>query len=212
MKNPVTIFGATALGRAAKEIFESNDIVVYGFLDDDEKLHNTEIDDVAVMGSTEDDGYLKFIGKKSEAFVAVDDNDLRKGIVKMLKERRKVMPTNAIHQSSEISKSAHIGHGNLINMGARVGSNAKVGNHCILHTNSVVDFNAELGDFVQVGAGSAINAEAKIEDEAFIGTGVTIVAGISIGKGARVGAGSVVIADVGPGETVFGNPAQKVDR
>lgn len=210
MKNPVIIFGANALGRAAKEIFESNDIVIYCFLDDDKKLHDNVIDEVSVLGSTEDDGYLKFIGKKCEAFVAVDENQLRKGIVKMLNERRKVMPTNAIHKSAEISDSAHIGHGNFINMGARVGSNAKVSNHCILHTNSVVDYNASLGDFVQVGAGSVINAEALIEDEVFIGSGATIVSGVKIGKGARIGAGSVVIADVGAGETVFGNPAEKV--
>lgn len=210
MKNPVTIFGANPLGRAAKEIFESNEIVVYCFLDDNEKLHGTEIDEVAVLGHTEDDGYLKFIGKKSEAFVAVDEMQLRKGIVKMLKERRKVMPTNAIHKAAEISPSAHIGHGNFINMGACVGSNAKVSNHCIIHTQAVVDYNAELGDFVQVGAGSIINSEVIIEDEAFIGSGVTIVSGVKIGKGARIGAGSVVIADVGAGEKVFGNPAQKV--
>ncbi|MTI20242.1 acetyltransferase [Fulvivirga sp. RKSG066] len=210
MKNPVMIFGANALGRAAKEIFESNEIVIYCFLDDEEKLHGTEIDDVTVMGSTDDDGYLKYVGKKCEAFVAEDDNDLRKGLVKMLNERRKVMPTNAVHSSAVISESAHIGHGNFVNMGARVGSNAKVSNHCILHTNSVVDYNASLGDFVQVGAGSVINAEAVIEDEVFIGSGVTIVSGIKIGKGARIGAGSVVIADVDAGDTVFGNPAQKV--
>jgi len=210
MKNPVIIFGANALGRAAKEIFESNDIVIYCFLDDDKKLHDTVIDEVSVLGSTEDDGYLKFIGKKCEAFVAVDENQLRKGIVKMLNERRKVMPTNAIHKSAEISDSAHIGHGNFINMGARVGSNAKVSNHCILHTQAVVDYNAELGNFVQVGAGSVVNSEAIIEDEVFIGSGATIVSGVRIGKGARIGAGSVVIADVGAGETVFGNPAEKV--
>ena len=51
----------------------------------------------------------------------------------------------------------------------------------------------------------------EVEDEVFIGSGVTIVSGVKIGKGARVGAGSVVIADVKAGETVFGNPAQKVD-
>ncbi|MBP9927344.1 MAG: acetyltransferase, partial [Cyclobacteriaceae bacterium] len=48
------------------------------------------------------------------------------------------------------------------------------------------------------------------EDEVFIGSGVTVVAGVTIGKGARVGAGSVVIANVKAGETVFGNPAQKI--
>ena len=43
MENPVIIFGANHLGRAAKEIFETNSVVVYGFLDDSKKLHNTEL-------------------------------------------------------------------------------------------------------------------------------------------------------------------------
>jgi serine acetyltransferase len=38
-----------------------------------------------------------------------------------------------------------------------------------------------------------------------------VVSGVTIGKGARVGAGSVVIAPVKAGETVFGNPATKVN-
>ena len=212
MKNPVIIFGAGSLGKAAKEIFESNEIVIYCFLDDRKELHGTEIDEVSVLGSTEDAGYLKLIGKKCEAFVAVDENQLRKGIVKMLNEKRKVMPANAIHKSAEVAASAHIGHGNMINMGVSIGSNAKIGHHCIFHTNSVVDHESELGNFVQVGAGSVVNAEAKIEDEVFIGSGATIVSGVTIGKGARIGAGSVVIANVGSNETVFGNPAQKVER
>ena len=33
MENPVMIFGANYLGRIAKEIFESNEVVVYGFLE-----------------------------------------------------------------------------------------------------------------------------------------------------------------------------------
>ena len=48
MENPVIIFGANPLGRTAKEIFESNNVVVYGFLDDNAKLHSTEIDNVVV--------------------------------------------------------------------------------------------------------------------------------------------------------------------
>ena len=61
MDNPVIIFGAGGLGRAALEIFQSNEIVVYGFLDDNKDLHNTEIDTVPVLGRTEDDGFLKLI-------------------------------------------------------------------------------------------------------------------------------------------------------
>jgi sugar O-acyltransferase (sialic acid O-acetyltransferase NeuD family) len=210
MDNPVIIFGANFLGRAAKEIFEGNNNVVYGFLDDNKSLHNTEIDDVQVLGNTDDDGFLKLIGKKCEAFVAVDDNKLRKSLVKMIQEVRHMQPVNAIHGAAIIGKTVSIGHGNFIDAGVTIGAGATVSNHCILNANVHLGAEARVNDFVQIGAGSIINAGVVIEEEVFIGSGVTIVSGISIGKGARVGAGSVVIGPVSAGETVFGNPAQKV--
>ena len=212
MRNPVIIFGANSLGRAARAIFDSNNIIIYGFLDDNPALHGTDLDEITVLGKTDDDGFLKLIGKKCEAFVAVDDNNYRKGIVKILNERRKKMPVNAIHQDAVIAETAHIGHGNFINMGVKIGDNAKVANHCILHASTVVDYAAQVGNFVQMGAGSTVNTEVIIDDEVFIGTGATIVSGVKIGKGARVGAGSVVIGDVKAGQTVFGNPAEPVER
>ncbi|HOX81544.1 MAG TPA: DapH/DapD/GlmU-related protein [Chryseolinea sp.] len=210
MENPVIIFGANYLGRSAKEIFESNGNVVYCFLDDNKKIHNTEIDTITVLGSTDDDGFLKLIGKKCEAFVAIDDNKLRKNIVKMLQEVRKVQPVNAFHKSCIVPESVEIGHGNFFDMAVKVGVGAIIKNQCILHAGAIIGAEASLGDFVQIGAGSIIGAGVEIEDEVFIGSGVTIVGGIAIGKGARIGAGSVVVAPIKAGETVFGNPAQKI--
>lgn len=210
MDNPVIILGANYLGRSAKEIFEKNGNVVYCFLDDNKALHGSEVDTVTVLGSTDDDGFLKLIGKKCEAFVAIDENKLRKNLVKMIQEVRHVQPVNAIHASAVIPETAHVGHGNFIDMGAKIGTGAKVGNHCIVHAGAIIGAEATLGDFVQVGAGSIINPGVEIEDEVFVGSGVTVVTGVKIGKGARVGAGSVVIAAVKAGETIFGNPAQPV--
>ncbi|MDH5474154.1 MAG: NeuD/PglB/VioB family sugar acetyltransferase [Cyclobacteriaceae bacterium] len=212
MDNPVIILGANGLGKAAKEIFESHEIVIFGFLDDNKSLHNAEIGDVSVLGSTTDDGYLKYIGKKCQAFVAEDNNTARKSMVKVLNDRRKVMPVNAIHSQAYISSSAHIGHGNFINAGVTIGANAKIESHCLLHANSVIDFDVEIGEYVQIGAGSIIGSSAKIESEVFIGSGATIVSGVTIEKGARIGAGSVVISDVSKGDTVFGNPAQPIKK
>lgn len=210
MENPVMIFGANYLGRAAKEIFESNKVVVYGFLDDNKKLHQSEIDDAVVLGSTDDDGFLKLIGKKCEAFVAEDDNKLRKGLVNMIQDVRHMQPINAIHHQSSISSKAELGHGNFIDQGVTIAPGARIGSHCLLHSRAMVGVEASIGDFVQIGSGSLINPGVKIEDEVFIGSGVIIVSGVTIGKGARIGAGSVVIAPVKAGETLFGNPAQKV--
>src|SRR5258708_4776034 len=131
MKNPVIIFGANYLGRAAKEIFEANEAVVYGFLDDDKKLYQKEIDEAVVLGATDDDGFLKLIGKKCEAFVAIDDNKLRKSIVKMLQEVRHVQPVNAVHPQSSVSKKAEIGYGNFIDHSVYLAPGVKVGSHCI---------------------------------------------------------------------------------
>lgn len=211
MDNPVMIFGANALGRQARMIFEENGNAVYGFLDDNKELHGTEIDTVAVLGRTDDDGFLKFIGHKCEAFVAVDDNKLRKGLVKMLQEKRHVQPVNCIHKSVIIPDVTAIGHGNMIDMGAMIGAGAELGSHCLVHAGALIAAEATLGDFAQVGSGAKINMNVTIEDEVFIGSGAIIVAGVTIGKGARIGAGSVVIGPVKAGETVFGNPAEKVD-
>jgi sugar O-acyltransferase (sialic acid O-acetyltransferase NeuD family) len=210
MDNPVIIFGANYLGRTAKEIFESNEVVVYGFLDDNKKLHNTEIDNVVVLGSTDDDGFLKLIGKKCEAFVALDDNKLRKNVVKMLHDIRHVQPVNATHKNAQLSPACEIGHGNFFDTGFTSGPGSKIGSHCLFHAKSHVSAETSIGSFVQVGAGTIINANVTIEDDVFIGTGATIIAGVTLGKGARIGAGSVVIGSVKAGETVFGNPAQKI--
>ncbi|MDQ3535257.1 MAG: acetyltransferase [Bacteroidota bacterium] len=210
MEKPVVIFGAGGLGKAALEIFQSNNVVVYCFLDDNTSLIGTEINGVSVLGKTDDDEFLKFLGSQSEVFVALDENKYRKSIVDFLYEEKKVMPINAIHKTAYISKSANLGHGNLINMSVNVGTGAKIGNHCLLHSRTILDHEAELEDFVQVGAGSTINAGVKIGKNAFIGSGVTIISGVSVGPGARVGAGSVVVEDVKKNETVFGNPAKTV--
>ncbi|UZR95894.1 NeuD/PglB/VioB family sugar acetyltransferase [Chondrinema litorale] len=212
MENPVIIFGATGIGKVALDIFTSKNIITYCFLDDDSSLHDTEINEISVMGSTKDDGFLKYIGKKCEAFVAVEESSERKRISNMLKQRRKVMPVNAIHDQTIISKHAFIGYGNLINAGAIVNSGAKVPNHCIIHSNAVIEYDVQLEDFVQVGAGSIIGPKVTLGEGALIGAGATIAAGIKIGKRAQIAPGSVVLKNVEADDIVFGNPAGTIEK
>ena len=212
MEKPVIIFGASGIAKAALEIFNSNNIVVYGFLDDDEKSHGTEINTVSVLGSTDDHGFTKLIGQKCEAFVATDDNEQRKDYVDYLKDTRKVMPMNAVHQSATISDSFSIGHGNFVNANALLSNDSKMGDHNIINSGAIVEQEVKIGDFVHIGAGTIINSKVEIADEAFIGSGVTIVSGVKIGKGARIGAGSVVVGEVVAGKTVFGNPAVEISK
>ncbi len=212
MDKPVLIICATDLGKAALEIFKSNDVVVYGFLDDDKKIHGSEILDVTVLGSTDDSSYLSIIGKDCDVFIASDDNSWRANMIKSLRKDRKAMPVNAIHNTAQISTSATMHHGSFINQNVQIGANADVGNHCIIHSGAIIDYSSTIGDFVQIGAGSIINSGATIKDNVFIGSGVTIISGVTIEQGARIGAGSVVISDVAKGKTVFGNPASVIEK
>lgn len=209
-KKPVLIIGAGGLGKAAQEIFVSNDVVVYGFLDEDEELHGKEIADATVLGSPEQEELLDVIGDRCEVFIAADENSFRTAMVQLVKEKRKTMPMNAVHNLATISKSAAIGYGNFIGAKAFIGALAQLGSHCIINAGAIIDYETKIEDYVQLGAGSVANGNVKIEEGAFIGSGVVLVSGITIGKGARVGAGSVVVKDVAAGDTVFGNPAQKI--
>ena len=210
MENPVLILGAGSLGLTALDLFQRNNVVVYGLLDDNKELHGKEFGDVSVLGETDDDGFLKLIGHKCEAFIAISDNRVRKRLVKMLNERRKVQPVNAIHDTATVSIMATIGHGNLIAARVVINPFAEVGQHCILQSGAIIESKAKLGDYVQIGTGTIINSGVTVEEGAFIGTGATVIAGVTIGKNARVGAGSVVVEDVAAGATVFGNPAKKM--
>lgn len=212
MEKPVIIFGAKGIAKAVLEIFNSNGIEVYGFLDDDKEVQNTEINNIPVLGDTEDHGFLKLIGQKCEAFIANDDLQQRAELVKYLNETRKVMPMNAIHQTAAISTSFLLGHGNLINAGVILSNDSAMGNHNLIHTGCIIEQQVKIADFVQVGAGSIINSNVTIEEGAFIGSGVTIVSGVTIGKKARIGAGSVVVGSVEKGKTIFGNPAVEIEN
>ena len=210
MEQPVLVFGAGGLGKVALEILQSNDIMVYGMLDDDPKLHGTSIGEVPVLGPTDEQGFLKLIGKKCQAFIASDDKRLKRRLVKMLNDQRKVMPMNAVHRHAYLSSLSSIGHGNLIGAGAVINCHALLGNHNVLHANCTIDYGAGLKDYITIGAGTTIGAEVNIGDGVFVGAGATLVSGIAIGANARIGAGSVVVDNVSENETVFGNPAQKV--
>jgi sugar O-acyltransferase (sialic acid O-acetyltransferase NeuD family) len=208
MENPVIILGATKLGRVALDIFASKGIIAYCFLDDNEALHNTEVNDVLVLGATRDDGYLKLIGNKCESFIAVEDQDDRKSLADMLKTRRKVMPVNAIHDRAYLAESVFLGHGNLISAGVVINPNAKITNYCVLQAGCVVDCDAIIEECANLGPGVIVGAKAHIGEGAVIGAGAVIFAGVKIGENAQVAPGAVVIRNVEKGGIVFGNPAQ----
>ena len=204
------ILGAKAVGTLALDAFAANEVVVYCFLDDDDALRGQEVMGISVMGATDDEQFLTLLGKQCEVFVATEDVASRRSLTRLLKDKYKLAPVNAIHRAATISEYAWLGHGNLVGAGVVVAPGAHVSNHCLLGARAVLEPGARLEDFVTLGAGALIGAGATLDEGAFVGAGAVVAGTVRIGKNARVGAGSVVVADVPANGTVFGNPAKGV--
>lgn len=211
MENPVIIFGAKGIGAVALEIFKSNGVVVYGFLEDDAAMHGTEIDFVTVLGATDDDGYLKLIGQKCEAFVATEDIAEKEKYVELLLKRRKVMPVNAIHNNVKLSTTVQIGHGNLLGSGCIVNTLCSIGSFNIIQAGAIVEYGTQIADNIFIGAGAILGPGVKVARGAYIGAGSVITGGVKIGENAKVVSGSLVVKNVDADDTVFGHPAKSVE-
>jgi len=210
MENPVIIIGTNHIGKLVLEIFDQNEVVVFCFLDDNDKLHNTQIGEVSVLGSYEDEEYLALIQNKCEYFIASDDNLFRKTVGFAIEEDQKKKPVNAIHSKAIISTKTEIGYGNFIDSGSIIKPNAVIGDYCNINSGAVIGVDVKIGNYVQVGTNTTVSENVIIGDKTFLGAGVTIVSGIKIGSNVRVGAGAVVISDVGDNQTIFGNPAKAI--
>lgn len=211
MDKPVIILGAGGLGKTALDILTQNNVVVYGFLDDDKALHHTLIQEVTVLGDTSDETLLQMIGDNCEVCIALEEMDKRASLTEFIKKRRKKMPINVVHYASVLESSVRLQHGNFIGANTYLGSDVQIGNHCLIHPKTTINYEAHIGDFVHFGVGSNINSGVQIANYAFIGSDVTITANVKIGEYAQVLAGSLVMQDVQPGETVFGIPARKIE-
>ena len=99
---PVIILGAGVTGKIAYDSFTSNGVVVYGFLDNLLE-EGSEIEDSTVLGKIEENSYFDIIGKQCTVFIAEDDITNKQELVDLVKDKRKVMPANAVHSNANIS-------------------------------------------------------------------------------------------------------------
>ena len=97
---PVIIIGVNPFAIEVAHIFQLNHVIIYGFLDDDTKKQGTEIGEIPVLGTTEDNTYWDLIGKTCGVFVALENPIERKKMIETIEEDRKTKPVNAIHPNA----------------------------------------------------------------------------------------------------------------
>lgn len=116
----------------------------------------------------------------------------------------------AIHPSSIISPTAHVGEGSVIVQGAILQAHARIGRHCIVNTKASVGHDVIAEDFVHIASGATVCGGARIGEGTWIGAGSVVKQRVNIGKDCMIGAGSIVVSDIPDNVVAYGNPCRIV--
>lgn len=185
-------------------------IEVVAFLDHTPGLQGTCINDIPVIGNSDDIDNIDLSG--IDAFhISIGDNKARQEIYRMLKAKGHSLLT-IVHPTAVISKTAEIGEGCFIGPKAVIQNNVRISNVTLINTAAVIEHDNVLGEAVHVAPGACTAGRVKINELAFVGIGVTIIPDIVIGKSAFIGAGAVVVKDVSSMTTMIGYAAKPHTR
>lgn len=114
---------------------------------------------------------------------------------------------NFIHPTVMLSKSAHIGIGNVILANAILNSNVKLGNFNTINSGTLLGHDIQIGNYNYFAGQVCIGSGLSIKDENFFGLNTSIRNGISIGSRNIVGMASNITKDVSDDCILYGNPA-----
>lgn len=205
------ILGAGGFGReiywlATESIGFDEEFDVKGFLDPDiHRLDNFK-------------GYPPIVGfeatyaiQPDDVFIcAFGDITLKEKCCKIIKERGGKF-ISLIHKEAYISKNVIIGEGCIISRGVAISCDIQIGNFVSIQGFAVIGHDAIISDYVSLGTRTFLGGATKIGYASILHTNSIILPMVSVGRNCVVGAGAVVIKKVKDGDTVYGNPAKKLD-
>jgi acetyltransferase EpsM len=215
MKNPAVIIIGTSLeARAVADMLLLTDQIVYGYMYLEESgTDETEFNNVPVLGSLADKEYLKVLQNIQTDYVVVEANlKMREPLLNRLFDLTKKLPINVVHPSVMIPESSELTSGNILPAGCLIGSEVKVQALNLFGLGVIIENGVQIGSFNTIQPGVILNRNVIIENEVFIGAGAIIYPDVTIETGAVIGAGAVVMKDVEEYATVYGNPAQVVQK
>lgn len=202
----IVIVGAGGHGRVVLDILRNNhQFDVAGFLDSNVGMHGTKVEGLQVLGDFTLIRRFEELGIGG-AVIAIGDNRTRQSYAEFLGEAG-VSLVSAIHPSSNIAGTAHVGNNVVIASGTNICTDVIIEDSVILNTGCIIDYESRIHRAAHMCPGVRLAGHVTVGKSAFVGIGATIIQGVRIGESAVVGAGAVVLEDVPAYSTVVGVPA-----
>ena len=212
MAKDLIIISAGGDGKNAAEMIEEigPEWSLLGFLDDDLRKQDIEINGVPVLGKIAD------IARYNNCYFVIllgsaKDYLIKKRFVAKLGISLEKFAT-IIHPSARVSKYANIGRGSVILPGVTIMANAEVGNFVFVASNTNIGHDTKIGDYVTIAPLAAIAGRVTIEEGCYIGLNSSIRERVTIGEWSLVGMASAVTSNVPAYHVVVGNPARILRR
>ncbi len=204
----ILILGAGGHGREALDILRTGERHrPIGFLDDNPRLHGTEIDGLPVLGGA---AWLEAnLRPDLEVLIAIGNPKTVLALAYRLKSLKVVSP-RVVSALAVVSPRATLGLGCLIFPQAFVSTGAVLDEHVTVNVGASISHDAKVGRGVLLNPGARLAGGAVVGDGAMIGMGARVIQGKRVGAGCVVGAGAVVIDDIPDGATAVGVPARVV--
>lgn len=207
MKN-IYIVGASGFGREVAWLIEElEEWNVIGFIDDNNGLQNTLINDIPVVGGV---SFLNTINGEVNVVIAVGNPVIRKKIVEQLSSNSNIMYPNIIAKDVRVSKHIDLGIGNIICSGTILTINIKLGDFNHINLSCTVGHDVVMNNYITVYPSVNISGNVTIGNYCELGTGTKIIQGIEITENVIIGAGSVVVKDIIENGIYVGVPVRKI--
>ena len=118
---------------------------------------------------------------------------------------------SVLHPTALVHASAVLGEGLIMRHYSGISPNAVVGDFVTINFLAGTAHDTVVGDGCVFGPHSDVMGAAVLGRGVLLGSHAAVLPGARVGDFATVGAGSVVVRRVGPGTTVFGVPARRLD-
>lgn len=198
MTETTLIYGCGGHSRSVVDIILANnpDAVVC-FVDDNARV-NEALYGFPVVN--------KWYGNIIDCFIAIGDNNLRKGKYEEIGTERLI---NVISKTAHMGKQSQIGKGVYIGNFCHIGPEAIIGNNSIINNGAVVEHEVRIGDHCHIGPNATISGRCKIGELVFVGVGATIKDYVNICSSVVIGAGATVVKDIVEPGIYIGTPAKR---
>jgi sugar O-acyltransferase (sialic acid O-acetyltransferase NeuD family) len=206
MSEKIVIFGAGGHAKVVVDAIEREGFYRIKLLvDSNPAMVGTSINRYRVL--SEQEGLSARADGTFWAFVAIGDNQTRKRIAQIVKQRGFSLAT-VVHPGAVKATEVELGEGSLLMPGSVINACAEVGSNVIVNTGAIIEHDCRVGNNTHIAPRATLCGGVHIADDTLIGAGAVVLPGLKIGARVVVAAGAVVITDVPDDAIVKGIPAR----